>query len=557
MSGTLVIIHLAGAVALLLWATRMVRTGVTRAYGDVLRQRLRAALRNPLMAVLAGTSLAIALQSSTAVVLLVGSFVGSGIVGGTAGLFAVLGADLGSALVVRILSFDLSLLIPISLFAGTSIFLATESRNWRQVGRILVGIGLLLLSLQMIGRASEPLRQSTVLPVITAYLEDDPGIAFLLAAIITWLFHSSIATILLLVALAARGIISPELGIVLVLGANLGAGLIATALSRTMPASARAVPVANLALRGLFSILIVTGFVLLDPSPTFLGGEPSAQVIHAHIGFNLIVVILGLPLATFVYRAAEMILLRTGAPAHGPTEDPFEVSALDPDALDRPAEAIANATREVVRICETLEVMLVRIIGLYEDYSPEAAAALAALDDRIDRRHAAVKLYLAEIARRELSEAESRRVQELLNGSIRLEQAGDVIVRNMLVHVRKKHERNLTFAPEGWEEVSSFHAAVLANARLAFNVLVTRDKQTARQLVQEKDRLRDLEKSTNRRHFERLRKRKNVSVESSSLHLDTIRDLKQINSLLASSAYPVLEQEGLLRASRLDVPHHN
>src|SRR5690606_20486169 len=127
----------------------------------------------------------------------------------------------------------------------------------------------------------------------------------------------------------------------------------------------------------------------------------------------------------------------------------------------------------------------------------------------------------------------------------------DIIVRNMLVHVRKKLDRHLTFTPEGWRELSDLHAMVMANARLAFNVLISRDPETAFQLVQEKDRLRDLERQTSQRHFERLREGTSRSIETSSLHLDTIRDLKQINSLLASIAYPVLEEHGLLGHTRL------
>lgn len=210
MSGSVILLHLAGAVALLLYATRMVRTGVERAYGDVLRQKLRSTMRNPLMAVIVGTALAVALQSSTAVTLLVGSFAGSGIVSGMAGQLAVRGAEIGSALVVKLLSFDLSLLVPICLAAGTAIFLATVRREWRQFGRILVGIGLLLLSLQLIGQASEPLRESKLLPVVINYFSGDPVTAYLLAALVTWLFHSSIAGVLLIVQLAGRGLIPPN-----------------------------------------------------------------------------------------------------------------------------------------------------------------------------------------------------------------------------------------------------------------------------------------------------------------------------------------------------------
>src|SRR5690606_16225093 len=137
MSGSIFFLHMAGAVALLLWATRMVRTGVERAYGELLRQRLRRALGNPFLAATTGLLLAVALQSSTAVTLLIGSFAGLGMVTGLSGILAVRGAEVGSALVVKILSFDLTLLVPICLVVGTSIFLATERRQWRQAGRIL------------------------------------------------------------------------------------------------------------------------------------------------------------------------------------------------------------------------------------------------------------------------------------------------------------------------------------------------------------------------------------------------------------------------------------
>ena len=550
MSGSLVLLHLAGAVALLLWATRMVRTGVERAYGDVLRRRLRATLRNPLLAALAGMLLAVALQSSTAVSLLAASFAGSGVVGGASGLIAVLGADLGSALVVKVLSFDLDPLVPLLLLAGTVVFLATERRSWRQFGRILLGIGLLLLSLRLIGEAAEPLRESRILPVVVNYLAGDPVTAFLLAALTTWLFHSSVAAILLLAALAERGLLPAGLGIVMVLGANLGGGLIAAMLSRAYPTAARIVPFGNLVLRGAGAVLALVALLAFDPPMRFLGTTASLQVVHAHIGFNLLLVLLGMPLAGLVYAGIRAMLARA-APAGPVTLAAVEASALDPAALENPRQALANATREVVGLCETVEVMLGAIMDLYEEPNRERIAALAALDDRVDRRHAAIKLYLARIATHRMRDEEAMRMQELLGACVKLEQVGDIVVRNMLAHVRKKLDRGLSFTPEGWRELTSLHASVLANARLAFNVLVSRDAETARQLVEEKDRLRDVEKDTSRRHFERLREGTAKSVETSSLHLDTIRDLKQINSLLASIAYPVLEERGLLQQTRL------
>ncbi|WP_027168195.1 Na/Pi cotransporter family protein [Mesorhizobium sp. WSM3224] len=550
MSGSVVLLHLAGAVALMLFATRLVKTGVERAYGDVLRHKLRATMRNPIMAVLAGCGLAIALQSSTAVTLLVGSFAGAGIVSGAAGQLAVRGAEIGSALVVKLLTFDLSLLVPICLVAGTVMFMATERRNWRQFGRILVGIGLLLLSLEMIGQASEPLRQSTLMPMIVNYFSGDFVTAYLLAALITWLFHSSIAAVLLMVTLAGRGFIPPELGIVLVLGVNLGSSIIAPLLTRNADPGVRVVPVGNLLMRGMGSLVMLILFMALKPPVGFLGATGPDQIVNAHILFNVIILLAGLPLAGLVYRASEKIVALGTGPAPAAL-DVVELSALNESALDTPSQALANAAREVVRVCETVEIMLKRIIELYESADGDKIKALAALDDRVDRKHAAIKLYLAKVTKNPLSEDEALRCQELIGACVKLEQVGDIIVRNMLVHVRKKLERGLEFTPEGWRELCAFHASVLANARLAFNVLVSRDPETARQLVLEKDLLREREKETSASHFVRLRDGTAKSVETSSIHLDTIRDLKQINSLLASMAYPVLEERGLLGGSRL------
>ncbi|RWC45840.1 MAG: Na/Pi cotransporter family protein [Mesorhizobium sp.] len=551
MSGSVVLLHLAGAVALMLFATRMVKTGVERAYGDVLRHRLRATMRNPIMAVLAGTGLAIALQSSTAVTLLVGSFAGSGIVSGAAGQLAVRGAEIGSALVVKLLTFDLTLLVPLCLITGTVMFMATERRDWRQTGRILVGIGLLILSLEMIGQASEPLRNSQLMPVIINYFSTDSITAYLLAALITWLFQSSIAAVLLMATLAGRGLITPELGVVLILGVNLGSSIIAPMLTRSSSPEVRVVPIGNLLMRGLGSLVMLILVMIFRPHFAFLGSTAAGQIVNAHILFNVLILLAGLPLAGFVYRASEKIVALGTKPAPASTLDVVELSALNESALDVPSQALANATREVVRVCETIEIMLKRIIELYESADADKIKALAALDDRVDRRHAAIKLYLAKLTRNSLTEDEALRCQELIGACVKLEQVGDIIVRNMLVHVKKKFERGLEFTDEGWSELCAFHGSVLANARLAFNVLVSRDPETARQLVLEKDQLRDREKETSASHFVRLRDGTAKSVETSSIHLDTIRDLKQINSLLASMAYPVLEERGLLTGSRL------
>jgi phosphate:Na+ symporter len=336
----------------------------------------------------------------------------------------------------------------------------------------------------------------------------------------------------------------------MVLGVNLGSSVIAPLLTRGAPPAERVVPVGNLLMRGAGSIVMLAAFLIFRPSPALLGASAADQIVNAHIVFNCIVLLAGIPLARLVYWASQKIVA-LGQPAEAKTLAVADISALDPAALRNPSLALANATREVVGVCETVELMLRNVMELYEDADRERIQALAALDDRVDSKHAAIKLYLARIDTARMSEWEAMRTQELLDACVKLEQVGDIIVRNMLVHVKKKLEHGLTFTPEGWLDLSSLHASVLANAHLAFNVLVSRDPDTARQLVHEKDRLREVEKKASRAHFDRLREGSAKSLETSSVHLDTIRDLKQINSLLTSIAYPVLEEHGLLSDTRL------
>jgi len=550
MSGATMLVHLGGAVALLLYATRMVRTGVERAGGPLLRHILQQTLSSPASAAFVGLLLAIAFQSATAVNLLLASLAGNGLIAGAAALTGALGADLGSALVVRLLTLDLSLVMPLALMAGTTIFLSTERKVWRQAGRILIGVGLLLLSLQLIGQASEPLRESSFLPLVIGFLADDSVTAFLVAAIFAWLFHSSVAFILLIVALAARGVVPAELGLVLMLGGNLGGALIAVMLSRGAEPGVRAVPLANLALRGGAAVLALAALVAYPLPPGLLGTAAAGQVLNGHIAFNLAVVVLSLPLV----RPAHAFALRTLLKPSDLPADLGRGSALDESVLGSPSLALANVTREVVGICRDVETMLGNVLDLYDNPDQSLMDAVSRLDDRIDTSHREIKLYLARMASLDPDAEATTRMQELLAACIALEQAGDVASGNLLAHAKRRHDRGLSFSPEGWQELVDLHALLVADARLAFNVIVSRDRDTALALVRAKEQFREAERQATARHFGRLRDQSVRSIETSSLHLDTIRDLKQINSLLATLAYPVLEEQGLLSSSRLRLP---
>jgi Na+/phosphate symporter len=547
MSGIVVFINLAGAVALLLWATRMVRTGIERAYGDFMRQQLKHWLGNRSYAAVAGFIMAIALQSSTAVALIVAGFAASGYVSTGIALASQLGGNLGSAVLVRILRHDLSLLIPVFFVFGTIAF-RTSARRWREIGRILFGLGLLLLSLRLTGEASLPLKESRILPIIISYLSQDWITAFALAALIAWAFHSSVATILLFASLSDQALLPPVLAIPLVLGVNFGSAIVGAVLTRGDEPMARIAPLGNFVIYSAVMIgaLLLQIAIRFDTTQYF--EHPGDAVVALHIIANAAGLLMGLPVVMALSRLLERVLIKPASEAEKALEP---VSALNPADLDSPPRALDNVTREIVGMSDRITLMLSRIFDVYENPSPQAIAQIEKLDDSVDLYNRHVKMYLAQISRNELDEQAARRHQDLLGITINLEQVGDIISQNMLAKARKKLFRNAAFSDEGWSELSAMYQRVLHNARLAFNLIVNRDLDHARQLVREKEIVREMVRESEEKHIRRLAGGNTASIETSSIHIDTMRDLKEINSLLVSIAYPVLSQAGLLRTSRL------
>jgi len=546
-----VLIHLAGAIMLLLWAVRMVRTGVERAYGARLKQALRRARGGALGAALSGTVLAILLQSSTAVGVLAAGFAASGILGAATGIAALVGADLGSALVVKLLSFDLSGLVPVLLVVGAGLFLKFERRAVRQVGRIVLGIAFILLSLGMVAETTAPLRDSVLLSQIVGYLEGDPLTAFALAGALAWALHSSVATILLLAAFVGHGLLPHDAGLPMVLGANVGGGIVGVWLTRGMEVRARRIPQGNLILRA-GAALIVLAVLMVVPLPVErLGADGAHQLVNFHVLFNLALVIVALPLIHPVERLTRLLLPDPPDPERGQAVEALPVSALDRTAVGSPQLAIASATRELLRMGETVEIMFRPVMDLIDGGDAGQIRGIRELDAQVNRLHTDIKLYLAELQRGTLSEEESRRASDLAQFAINLEHIGDLIAKTLLTLAEKKAAKGVSFSDEGWSELCALHERVAANMQLSLNVLVSGDVASARALVREKEDLRRMERDTYNRHMARLRQGAAESIETSNLHLETARALKEINSALVTIGYPILAESGQLLKSRL------
>jgi len=541
------VLQLAGAAALLLWSVRLIRTGVERAYSVQLRRWMRHSSKNLPTAAATGAAAALMLQSSTAVAVLTTNFAATGTLTAVVGLAILLGADVGSAVVAQILLVRASWLAPLLLLAGVSLFLRAQKRTIRQTGRILIGIALVFVSLDMIGVATTPLRDSEGVLAVMRYLSTDAVLAFLIGAAFAWIVHSSVAAILLFVTLVVQQVLSIDAAIALVLGANLGGALIAFSLTLGARLAARRIVIGNLILRGGGALICIVAFTRFQPDLGLLGGSAFRQVINFHLLFNLAVLIVGFPMIHGVTRLLAALLPE---PSSG-SKTPVRLSALNQNVLDRPDLAIACAAREVLRMGEAIEAMLGPAMGLFDAWDTDLVEAIRAQEEDVNRMNFEIKLYLAQLHRSGLNEDTARKSMDLSNISVNFEAAGDAISKNMLRMANRMQKDGLSFSERGFDELCDFHDRVLANVQLALSVLMTGDAEVARTLAEEKERVREVEQQLQTSHLGRLREGTADSIETSNIHQEMIRMLKQVNTAFTMVAYPILEETGDLLSSRL------
>src|SRR3954451_16084848 len=550
MPATRALLELLGEVALLLWGVHMVRTGVLRAYGGELRRTLGAALRNRLLACAAGTGVTLLLQSSTATAFIATSFLASGAIGLVPALAVMLGANVGTALVVVALSFDVTLLFPLLLLAGLVLFRATTGSRPRNLGRASIGLGLMLLALHLLVGTVAPDGISPAARELVAAATREPVPVLLATTLVAWAMHSSVAAVLVTASLAraglaGAGLVGPTAALAMVLGANLGSALNPLAEALGGERLALRLPVGNLANRLVGCALTLPFLGVLPTLLAQLDPDPGRQVALFHLMLNLGLALLFLRPLPATARALERRL-----PAHRRPDDPGTPRYLDPASLADPAVALANAAREVLRMADVVEAMLRGAREMVRQDDRRRLAELRREDDVLDRLHRAVKAFLAELGRQPLEEAQLQRLSHILAAALNLEHAGDILDKGLLSLLAKRMKRRLGSSPAELAEIDGMHEHLLSQLRLAAAVLMGEDLEAARRLVEEKERFRELERAVTEAQIERLTAGDQPG-ETETLELDLVRDLKRVEAHLAAIAHPLLERSNLLHRSRL------
>ena len=530
--------RLIAGVTMLLWASGFTRTGMLRGFGPQLREMLRNWSNNRLRAAAGGLVVTALLQSSFATCLIVGSFTGKGGIPLTVGLAVMLGADVGSAAVVQFLALDLDLPRYILIIVGSFMFIFHAEGRMRNVARILLGLGMILESLSWIGDAGTTIRSSEFSVDLLANLASEPILGMSVGLVFGWLLHSSLVTVLLLASLTAVGMFSHGEGLVLMLGANMGAAIPAVVSLWHGGIEGRSVAVGNFLMKAIVAVVLAVIFVYLVDLLALSVTGPEL-ILYGHLVFNMIVAVLFLP-----FTGAVATLLRTWM------KEP-QTAALQPDAprylsrrdLNQAALALANASRETMRMGDMVMDSLEQVMRGLMTNELLVLGNISRIERCVDTLFIGVRDYLVDLSCLTLSATEGRRLNAILDFAINLEHAGDIIKLNLTRLLERKVQRNLAFSPMGEQEIQDFYRNCRNSMKLAMNVFLSNDPVLAGQLIAEKRQIRNKAHDAAEGHFMRLRSGNKQSIETSTLHVDLLRDLKRIHGHFVSVAYSAKDEK--------------
>ena len=428
-------------------------------------------------------------------------------------------------------------------------FLTFGSDYRAQVGRIFLGIAFILLSLGMISQASAPISGSTLVPVVAGFLQKEIVTAFVLGVIFAFVMHSSVAAILLCVALAIENVISINVGVAIVLGANLGGALLPIWLTRNVNRENRRVVFANVVIRGLGAVL---GLILLMTFPQLIENrttQPGQTLVTAHLVFNSVVLILGLCVLGLSAKVTSQFLPET--PASDSDDSLLPKTALDVAVIATPSLALASITREVLRMGGMVQAMVIPALDEFSTQKTTLEHNINALEIEVNKAFDEIRRYTANMSQAEMSKKEAKQARELADFSINLEAAGDRVIKTLLPLATEKLNKNLRFTDSGWGELTKLHSKVVSNIQLALNVLISENIESARILVEEKSNLSRVIRTSRKKHLKRLSSGEELSFDTSDIHLETLNALKDINSLFAAVAYPILYRNNEMLETKL------
>ncbi len=531
---THLLVLLVGGAMLLLYGIKQVTDVMERLLGARLRLVMMTLATRPFAAFSSGVLVTILTQSSTATASILISLVSAQLVPLAAAVIMLLGATVGSTLVVQLLAFRLTDYALEFLGLAAALALLTQ-RTWlKDIGRGVFSFSLVLLGLAMIDASSEPIASSTIMNAIMQALAQSPLVLLLLGVLLATVFVSSIAAIGIVMVLAGGGALPLTAALAVTLGANIGTTLtpLLSALDQGNMIGRRL----GIIYTGTRLLGVIVAMVLLNPIANLLNHflpTPATQIAFAHLGFNVILAVLFVPLAG---RLAALVTQLLPDPAQAREKGS---RYLDPDVLTLPAVALGQAMREVLRMADLATEMLQLSIQAFEDGAKNLPKRIGNLDDQLDDLETAIKNYLIQMNDEMLNEEQTRRELSLLHISTELEAIGDIVDRQLMRLARRKRRKQIAFAQPEWDDIVVYHREVLGLLQRVLAGLATQDPEIADEVLSHRPYLNQIKREIHLRHLQNLTSSTPISLDASAIHLEMVSAMSRILSHTCSIARAV------------------
>lgn len=511
----------------MLWGSFTVRSSVERVFSNSISSILSASSNSTARTVFIGMASAVCLQSATATILIATGLLNSGALTTYLTLGVVLGADLGSAIAARILFLNLSLLPSIFIVVGMVVYLTAKLTRLKMFGRVGMGIGLMLLSLQLIKAAVEPVTTGSVPSAWIMVFESAPWVSVLMVALATWFSHSSVAMILVIAVFAETGSFGPDVYIPMLIGANIGAGLIAVPLVYKTSLEARSVVVSNFVLRATLGILFLLSLDFWSerlPLDTVGHGE---MVVYLHVVYSIILVTSASP---FLSKIADLSVSHLSSKNKGSVKSLALNAgfALDQGDIKKPKAALSNAKREAFRLGDLTEKYLNKSIEMFRASDESQIDDIVLLDHELNVRNRALHTYLSRVRNSISDSAQEATLDEILHFSSSMEDIGDIIAHGLSRLAKKRLHRGVQFSKEGQSEIATAHEELLKLLRLVLCQFAEGNEGYEKQINKSARKVKKVYTLSLTSHRRRLSNQKTLSIGTSSIHQDVLRDFLTI-----------------------------
>ena len=529
---------LSGGTALLLYGLHVASNSLQ----EVSRERIRGILslvsRNRLLGAGAGTFFTVLIQSSGATTAILVGLVGTGVAQLSQVIPIILGAGVGTTITVQLIATPVHALAPVMIAAGFSLFSLGKRRQTRSTGLVVLGIGLIFLALRFLSESISLLQDSPLFQTALFSLREEPIYGLLGAVALSAALNSSAATLGMVLALSSQGLISLNLALPMMLGANLGTSATAWFASVGRSIEARRVAACHTLFKMAGIFLIYPFLDLFAAWVARTAGSLPRQIANANTFFNLMLLVIFLPLTPWVAR-----MLIRWIPGRSFPADPAQPQYLDRDLLGSPPFALNQAARESLRMAEVVQGMFRDTLRVLLEEDQELLESIERRENVVDHLNREIKFYITQLSEQALSHEESAREMGLLSFINDLENIGDILDINVLDLAKKKHYQKLRFSEEGTREIVELHQMIAEDFQNAITAFATLDRELAQQVISDKGKVNQKERELRAAHIRRLHRGLAKTIETSAIHLDILTNFRRIRSHITAIAFSVLDSQ--------------